>query len=115
MEAQAIQDIAARLVAFPSTAPQRLKALRERVSSAMAGKREGTPWRNSAAASVHSSRYEVKVAPSDGHCLCHAMVLGVLGGGRWSQWTLGAAMSMRQRVAQHMLENSDGEWGGALL
>ena len=54
----------------------------------------------------------MRAAPSDGHCLYHAMAHGVQGGAAWRIWSVKSARNMRERIAQYMLDHPDVELGG---
>ena len=74
MEEQAIHGVGRRLEAVPTSAKQRMEELGERIWVASRGIGHPPPPSLQQGTSGNGERFEVKVAPSDGHCLFHAMV-----------------------------------------
>ena len=103
--------MAARLAAVPTVAQQRMRALRERVRAAELGSDGRTSAQQGTEHGVHGRRYKVKVAPSAGHCLFHALACGLRGDAAVQKWAIGASMGVRESVAQHMLDHPDEEVG----
>ena len=111
-EAQAISHIGTKLTAVSSMAKQRMEALGQRSRAACTSQEGPAPPSLPSGASRNAKVFRVRVAPSDGHCLYHAMAHGVKGGATWRLWSLTAAKSMRERIAQYMIDHPDVELGG---
>ena len=114
-EEQAISEIGKQLAAVPSLAKQRMEALLQRVRAASASQEGHAPLIPPKGSSGNERSFRVRVAPSDGHCLYHAMAHGVQGGAAWRLWSVASARAMRVRIAQYMLDHPDADLGGASL
>ena len=114
-EARAIQDLSARLTPTASRAQERYLALKQRVIDR--GDREEK--REAQMASVegepHRSRLRVKVMPSDGRCVYHALESGLRQRSRRQDEGHVDYRRLRWRISSYMLDRPDEELGGTSI
>jgi hypothetical protein len=114
-EARAIQDLSARLAPTASRAQERYLALKQRVIDRSDRDEKRKAQTASVEGEPHRSRLRVKVMPSDGHCLYHALENGLRQRSRRQDERHVDYRRLRWRISSYMLDHPDEELGGTSI